>query len=255
MISKPCETSFRLDGKIVVITGAASGIGLETAKLFAEKGAVVCMCDVNGEKVLAAAKTVPNASGYQGNIADADSVNALVESIIADHGRIDVLVNSAGVGDIDWAEEMTEKMWRKVIDINLTGTFFISQRVGKEMIKAGNGGKIISLASQAGLIAIDKHVAYSASKAAIISVTKSLAYEWGKYGIQVNAISPTATETPMIDGYWNVGERQTTTLANTPAGRYCKPVEIACAALFLASEAANMITGENLVVDGGFTIH
>lgn len=255
MISKPCETSFRLDGKIAVITGAASGIGLETAKLFSEKGAVVCMCDLNGEKVAEAAKEVPNSYSYQANIADTASVDALVEKLISEHGRIDVLVNSAGVGDIDWAEDMTEKMWNKVIDINLSGTFFISQRVGKEMIKAGNGGKIISIASQAGLIAIDKHVAYSASKAAIISVTKSLAYEWGKYGIQVNAISPTATETPMIDGYWNVGERQTNTLANTPAGRYCKPIEIACAAVFLASEAANMITGENLVIDGGFTIH
>lgn len=255
MISKTCETSFRLDGKIAVVTGAASGIGFETAKLFSEKGAVVCMCDLNGEKVCEASKQVENSYCYTVNIADCNSVDRLVENIIKEHKKIDILINSAGVGDIDWAEDMTEAMWKKVIDINLSGTFFISQRIGREMIKTGDGGKIVSLASQAGLIAIDKHVAYSASKAAIISVTKSLAFEWGKYGIQVNAISPTATETPMIDGYWNVGERHTQTLANTPAGRYCKPIEIACAALFLASDAANMITGENLVIDGGFTIH
>lgn len=255
MISNPCKTDFRLDGKIAVITGAASGIGLATAKLFAEKGAVVCICDLNEEKALETAREIPNCHGYGVNIADPNSVNALTEALIKEHGRIDILVNSAGVGDIEWAEEMSEKTWRKVIDINLSGTFFISQRIGQEMIRAGKGGKIVSLASQAGLVAIDKHVAYSVSKAGIISMTKSLAYEWGKYGIQVNAVSPTATETPMIEGYWDVGERHTNTIANTPAGRYCKPVEIACALLFLASDAANMITGENLVVDGGYTIH
>lgn len=255
MISNPCKTDFRLDGKIAVVTGAASGIGLETAKLFAEKGAVVCLCDLNGEKAAEEAKNIPNAKAYQVNVTDSASINAMTEAVVKDHGGIDILINSAGVGDIEWAESMTEQTWKKVIDINLTGTFLISQRIGQEMIKAGKGGKIVSLASQAGLIAIDKHVAYSASKAAIISMTKSLAFEWGKYGIQVNAVSPTATETPMIQGYWDVGERHTTTIANTPAGRYCKPVEIACAAMFLASDAANMITGENLVVDGGFTIH
>lgn len=255
MISNPCKTDFRLDGKVAVITGAASGIGLATAELFAEKGAIVCLCDLNGEKAKETARHISNAYGYQVNIADTQSVNALTEALVKEHGHIDILINSAGVGDIEWAEEMSEKTWRKVIDINLSGTFFVSQRIGKEMIHAGKGGKIISLASQAGIVAIDKHVAYSASKAGIISMTKSMAYEWGKYGIQVNAVSPTATETPLIEGYWDVGERHTNAIANTPAGRYCKPIEIACAALFLASDAANMITGENLVVDGGYTIH
>ena len=111
------------------------------------------------------------------------------------------------------------------------------------------------MASQAGIVAIDKHVAYSASKAGIISMVKSLAYEWGKYGIQVNAISPTATETPIIVGYWDVGEVHEKAIEGTPAGRFCKPEEIAAASFFLATEAANMITGANLVVDGGYTIH
>ncbi len=255
MVSNPCKTDFRLDGKVAIVTGAASGIGYATAKLFAEKGATVCMCDLFGDKVEAAAKEIENARGYAVNIANTESVDALIKAIIKDFGKIDILINSAGVGDIEWAEEMSEKTWRKVIDINLSGTFFMSQRAGLEMIKAGRGGKIISLASQAGIIAIDQHVAYSASKAGVISMTKSLGYEWGKYGIQVNAISPTVTQTPMTEGFWYVGERYTNTIAATPAGRYCQPVEIATAALFLACDASNMITGENLVVDGGYTIH
>ena len=99
------------------------------------------------------------------------------------------LSTGAGVGDIDWAENFEQKTWEKVISINLSGSFYMSQAVGKKMIAAGNGGKIICMASQAGIVAIDKHVAYSASKAGIISMVKSLAYEWGKYGIQVNAVS------------------------------------------------------------------
>lgn len=254
MISKPCETSFRLDGKTVVITGAASGIGLAISRLFAEKGAVVCLCDVNLKKAEAEAALL-GARGYAVDVADPDSVDQTMEEIANAYGCLDILVNSAGVGDIDWAKDMSAAMWRKVIGINLTGAFYMSQRVGRYMIEAGNGGKIINLASQAGLVAIDKHIAYSASKAGIISMTKSLALEWGRYGIQVNAISPTATETTMIQGYWDVEPRKSETLAAIPAGRYCQPEEIACAALFLASQASNMITGENLVVDGGYTIH
>lgn len=255
MISRISNTDFRLDGKIAVITGAASGIGLAIAELFAQKGAVVCLCDRQKEKLAQIAQRIPGATAYSVDISDSCSISSMLEAILEKHHQIDILINSAGVGDIDWAEDMTEETWRKVIDINLTGTFLTSQAIGKIMVRAKQGGKIISLASQAGLVSIDKHVAYSASKAGIISMTKSLAYEWGKYGIQVNAISPTATETPIIHGYWDEKERMKKTLEGIPAGRYCKPVEVACAALFLASESSNMITGENLVIDGGYTIH
>ena len=124
MISNPCKTDFRLDEKVAVITGAASGIGLATAELFAEKGAIVCLCDLNGEKAKETARQISNAYGYQVNIADTQSVNSLTEALVKEHDHIDILINSAGVGDIEWAEEMSEKTWRKVIDINLSGTFF-----------------------------------------------------------------------------------------------------------------------------------
>lgn len=255
MQSKPYKTDLRLDGKVALVTGAASGIGLAVAQVFGSYGATVCLCDLEAQKAGQLAAKLPGAKGYGVNVADEAAVDALVKAVVADFGRIDIVVNSAGVGDIEWAKDMPAATWRKVLDINLTGSFLVAQRAGRQMIKQGEGGKIISLASQAGLVAIDKHAAYSASKAGIISLTKSLAYEWGQYGIQVNAISPTATETPIIAGYWDEPERYKKTMENTPAGRYCKPEEIAMAALFLASDAANMITGENLVVDGGYTIH
>lgn len=255
MVSKPYCNDFRLDGKIAVITGAASGIGLATAELFAERGATVCVLDINLERARAVSEEIPGSEAFCVDISRKSSIDEAISAVLTKFGRVDILVNSAGVGDIEWAEKMEEDTWKKVININLNGTFFMSQRVGQEMIRAGNGGKIISLASQAGIVAIDKHVAYSASKAGIISMTQSLAYEWGKYGIQVNAISPTATETPIIVGYWTEGEIHDTAIANTPAGRFCKPQEIAAAALFLACEASNMVTGSNLVVDGGYTIH
>ena len=255
MISKPYNTDFSLDGKIAVITGAGSGIGYATAKLYSKRGAIICMLDRNEDAVRKAADGIPNAHAYCVDVSDYKNVFSVIDQIEADHGRIDVLVNCAGIGDIEWAKDFDEKTWRKVLDVNLSGTFFMSQAVGKKMIAAENGGKIICMASQAGIVAIDKHVAYSASKAGIISMVKSLAYEWGKYGIQVNAISPTATENPIIVGYWDKGEVHEKAIANTPAGRFCKPEEIAAACVFLASEASNMITGANLVIDGGYTIH
>lgn len=255
MISKPYSTDFTLNGKTAVITGAGSGIGYATAKLFAEKGAAVCLLDRNLEAAKKASAEIPNSYAYFVDVADYDGVNKVINLITQEVGNIDVLVHCAGIGDIEWAKDFDEKTWNKVINVNLSGSFFIAQAVGKKMIEAGNGGKIICMASQAGIVAIDKHVAYSASKAAIISIVKSLAYEWGQYGIQVNAISPTATETPIIVGYWDVGEVHKKAIEGTPAGRFCKPEEIAAAAFFLSTEASNMITGANLVVDGGYTIH
>ncbi len=255
MIAKPCKTDFALEGKVAVVTGAASGIGLSIAELFAEKGAKVYMTDRNAAALENAAAAVPGSRALALDVSDPVSVDRVISTVEAETGEIDVLVNSAGVGDIEWAEAMSPETWRKVIEINLSGTFFVSQRVGQGMIRRGQGGRIVSLASQAGIVAIDKHVAYSASKAGIISMTRSLAYEWGKYAIGVNCISPTATETPIIVGYWDEPERMAKTLTNTPAGRYCKPIEVAAAALFLASDASTMITGENLVIDGGYTIH
>lgn len=248
------NTSFRLDGKTAIITGAASGIGLAVAQLFVEKGASVALLDLNLEQAEQAASGLERAAAFAVDVGDRASVEQAVSAAKEHFGSVDILVNSAGIGPVEWAENYPEEDWHRTMRVNLNGTFFMAQQVGRELIAANKGGKIISLASQAGIVAIDRHVAYSASKAAVISITKSLAYEWGKYGIQVNAISPTATYTPLIAGYWE-GDIKDEAIANTPAGRFAEPGEIAAAALFLASEASNMVTGANLVVDGGYTIH
>lgn len=249
------DNLFRLDGKNALITGAASGIGFEIAKLFAERGANVCILDIREEAAKQAAQKIAGAFWQYVDVGDTKSISQAVSGAIEQLGVPDILINSAGIGPVMRAENFTEEAWDTTMCINLRGTFFMSQQVGREMIEAKKGGKIVCLASQAGMVAIDEHVAYSASKAGIISMVKSLAYEWGKYGIQVNAVSPTATETPLIKGYWDQGEIHRKAIENLPSGRFARPEEIAAAALFLASSEADMITGANLVVDGGYTIH
>jgi NAD(P)-dependent dehydrogenase (short-subunit alcohol dehydrogenase family) len=176
----------------------------------------------------------------------------VVADALAAFGRIDILVNNAGVVLPDPAESISEDYWDRTMAINLKAPFLLSQLVGREMIKSGRG-KIVNLASQAGIVALDRHVAYCASKGAIIMMTRVLAREWGPRGINVNAISPTVTLTELGKQAWGgkVGDDFKKLI---PVGRFAYPEEIAACALFLASQAADMINGENLVIDGGYTI-
>ena len=176
------------------------------------------------------------------------SVNAAMEAF----GRVDILVNSAGVVFLDDAENISEDYWDTTMAVNLKAVFMLSQAVGRKMIAAG-GGKIVNMASQAGVVALDNHVAYCTSKAGVIMMTKTLAMEWGRFDINVNAISPTVILTELGKKAWagDVGEQFKKQI---PAGRFGYPEEVAAVALFLASDAANLITGENIVMDGGYTI-
>jgi NAD(P)-dependent dehydrogenase (short-subunit alcohol dehydrogenase family) len=244
---------FTLDGKVAIVTGAGSGIGAAIAEAFAVRGASVALLDMNLEAATALAGTLPDARAMACNVTDSASVNAAVASVEAALGGIDILVNSAGIVDLAPAENLPLYAWDRTLAVNLTGSFLMAQAVGRAMIARGKGGRIVNLASQAGSVAIEDHVAYCASKFGIIGVTKTLALEWGKHGITVNTISPTVVLTDLGRKAWD-GPKGEAMKALIPTGRFAEPHEIASAAGFLATDEAAMINGADLLVDGGYTV-
>ncbi|EHL2531232.1 D-threitol dehydrogenase, partial [Listeria monocytogenes] len=200
-----------------------------------------------------AAKINPSRTlALQVDITKKENIEKVVAEIKKVYPKIDILANSAGVALLEKAEDLPEEYWDKTMELNLKGSFLMAQIIGREMIATG-GGKIVNMASQASVIALDKHVAYCASKAAIVSMTQVLAMEWAPYNINVNAISPTVILTELGKKAWagQVGEDMKKLI---PAGRFGYPEEVAACALFLVSDAASLITGENLIIDGGYTI-
>jgi NAD(P)-dependent dehydrogenase (short-subunit alcohol dehydrogenase family) len=251
-MNKPFDQGLRLDGKVALITGGAAGIGLAVAELFAAQGARLALLD-RSESVIGAAKELgPQHLGLVCDVRDTSEIRQAISRVESQFGRIDVLVNNAGVALLDEADQVKEDDWDLTMAINLKAPFFIAQAVAPIMAKQGVG-RIVNLASQAAVIGLPRHAAYCASKAAIVSLTQVLAIEWAARGITVNAISPTVVETELGKKAWAgpVGEAMKQKI---PTGRFAQPAEIAAAALYLASEHAGMINGANLVIDGGYTI-
>lgn len=245
------NTNFSLDGKVALITGGAAGIGLAIAQLYVEKGAKVALID-KSDNVITTAEKLGNSIGIQCDITNSTAVSQMVEHVIEHYGRLDIVVNSAGIVALAPAENLSESDWDLTMNVNLKGAFLVCQAAGNVMINNGKG-KIINMASQAGVIALDQHAAYCASKAAIIGLTQVLALEWSPKGIQTNAISPTIVMTELGKKAWE-GEKGDEMKGKIPARRFAEPSEIAACALFLASDASDMITGHNLVIDGGYSI-
>ncbi|EAC7104419.1 D-threitol dehydrogenase [Listeria monocytogenes] len=253
MTFKGFDKDFNITDKVAVVTGAASGIGKAMAELFSEKGAYVVLLDIKEDVKDVAAKINPSRTlALQVDITKKENIEKVVAEIKKVYPKIDILANSAGVALLEKAEDLPEEYWDKTMKLNLKGSFLMAQIIGREMIATG-GGKIVNMASQASVIALDKHVAYCASKAAIVSMTQVLAMEWAPYNINVNAISPTVILTELGKKAWagQVGEDMKKLI---PAGRFGYPEEVAACALFLVSDAASLITGENLIIDGGYTI-
>jgi 2-deoxy-D-gluconate 3-dehydrogenase len=190
--------------------------------------------------------------GVTGDVSNARAVDAVVKAALDRFGTIDILVNNAGIARLAGAESLSEADWDATMAVNLKGPFLMAQTVGRVMISRKRGS-IVNIASQAAIIAIDKHVAYCASKAAVVGLTQVLALEWAKHGVTVNAVSPTVVETELGKKAWagEVGERAKRQI---PTGRFAQPEEIAAAVLYLVSGVAGMINGSNLVIDGGNTI-
>jgi NAD(P)-dependent dehydrogenase (short-subunit alcohol dehydrogenase family) len=247
------DYSFPLTDKVAVVTGGASGIGKAIVEAFHEKGAKVAIVDLKLEAAQEEAATLGDGVlAFACNVADPASVEAAVAEIVKATGRIDILVNSAGVVALAPAEELTLDAWNLTINVNLSGTFFMSQAVGKVMLAQG-GGKIINLASQAGSVALFDHVAYCTSKFGVIGMTKVLASEWAPRGVTVNSISPTVVLTELGKKAW-AGAKGDAMMKLIPTERFAIPEEIAAAAVFLASNGADMINGADLLIDGGYTI-
>ncbi len=188
----------------------------------------------------------------QGDITKSDTLQRILDVGLKEFGKIEILINNAGISRLDDAENLSEKDWDDVIAVNLTAQFRLAQIIGRQMIQQ-RYGKIVNIASKAGLVALPKHAAYTASKAGLIGVTKILALEWAKYNINVNAIAPTVILTEMGEKAW-AGEVGEAMKRKIPVDRFGYPEEVAAAALFLACDASNLITGETLVIDGGYTI-
>lgn len=251
----------RMKDKVVLVTGGAAGIGKATALRFAEEGAKVVVCDVNEEAGKATVKELgEGAAFYKVNVADRAEVQKWVDAVVAKYGRIDVLVNNAGiirdgqlvkVKDGELVGQMSEENFDLVISVNLKGTFNCAQAVAPQMIKQG-GGVILNATSIVGLDGNFGQTNYVATKSGVIGMTKVWAREMGRYGVRVNAVAPgfTATEI-LITMPEKVIEGMKT---RTPLGRLGEPRDIANAYLFLASDEASFITGNTLRVDGGIVV-
>lgn len=245
---------FSLKGKNAIVTGAASGIGYEIAKMYMRKGANVVSFDLGepqGLKEYAGERNV-RFLPYIGNIMEIASIGECVSKVKEEFGSLDILVNCAGIGVVEGVLDYSEDTWNKCLAINLTGTVSFMKEAGKVMKEQG-GGKIINMGSQAGVVALEGHLTYGVAKAGVIYATKNFAMELAQYNINVNAISPTIILTPMGEENWN-NEKGEAFKKKIPARRFGYPEEVAACAVFLASDAAGLINGANLVIDGGFTI-
>ena len=244
---------FSLAGKVAVVTGGASGIGAAVVEAFVSKGANVIVLD----RLIAAAapESSPGApaAALVCDVTDEGSVAAAVESVNRQFGAIDILVNSAGVAILEPAEELALDAWDRTMAVNLRGAFLMSRQVGRRMLDQGRG-RIISIASQAATVALTNHVAYCASKAGLVGMTRVLALEWAGRGVTANTISPTVVLTDLGRAAWDNAEGEALK-GQIPTRRFALPEEVAATAVFLASDAAAMINGVDLLVDGGYTVH
>jgi NAD(P)-dependent dehydrogenase (short-subunit alcohol dehydrogenase family) len=246
-------------GKVAVVTGAAGGIGRESAILFAEHGAEVGVADINlagaGETVELIRQAGGTAIAIQVDVADTDSVAAMVATTVGEYGRLDIAHNNAGIKGADLPiDEMPDEIWRAGISIMLDGVFYCMKHQIPEMRKVG-GGAIVNTSSGAGLIGVPRFSNYVAAKHGVIGLTKAAALEYIGENIRVNAVCPGTARSQMVD-QWMAGsaEAEAAVASLHPIGRIAEPREIAEAAIWLASDAASFVVGSALVVDGGYTI-
>jgi len=244
----------KLQNKVAIVTGAASGIGLACAERFAREGAVVVGVDLNEPADWQAVQDAsPNSWLRPLDVTDSQAQRALAQQAVEEHGRIDILVTAAGVGEAGPVSMLEEGAWDRVIDINLKGTYLSIKSVLDTMM-VQRGGSIITLASVEGLNGTEGGSAYNASKGGVVLLSKNVAIDYGRMGIRCNTICPGFIDTPMLQGVMGaMPEFKAEVQRETKLNRLGRPEEVASAALFLASEDSSFVTGHTMVVDGGYT--
>ncbi len=250
------QPDFRLDGRVALVTGASKGIGRDLALSLAGAGAAVGLAARSSDRLDEIAAEIEGAGGTAFpvvmDMTDVSSIRSGIDRVVARFGRLDVLVNNAGVGANRSAVDVTEADWDAMMDVNLRGLFFASQAAGKVMLETG-WGRIVNISSQAGVVGIRDHAVYSASKGGVNLLTKVLALEWSGRGVTVNAVAPTFVYTPGTAERLDDPGYRASVVARIPAGRVASTTDVAAAVLYLASEDAGMVTGTVLLVDGGWT--
>ena len=247
---------FSLQGRVAVVTGAAGGLGAPIAEGMADAGAYVVCADAAEEpnQALAGRLGADRAEAVRVDVCDEASVQALTERAEAHSGRIDVLVNCAGIGGRDEAATYDDDLWDRVIDVNLTGSFRMCRAIGRPMAAQSEGGSIVNIASILGEVGFAGSVGYQASKGGVVQMTRTLAVEWAPHGVRVNAISPGHVGTQLVRRLWETEpELKDHFESRTPLGRLAEPSDMVGAVVFLASPASAMVTGQILAVDGGYT--
>jgi 2-deoxy-D-gluconate 3-dehydrogenase len=250
--SDPTE-AFRLDGKVALVTGGNGGIGKAVALAFRAAGAEVLVTGRSAAKNAELAADLGDAAVHELDVRDENAVMALVETIRERHGRLDVLVNNAGIGGAWPLFEMSKDDWHAIVDASLTGSFLCSKHAAKLMIDAGHGGSIINLGSMYSVFGAPRSAAYGAAKTGVLGLTRALAVELGPSGIRVNAILPGWIETAMTKDALG-SEIGVEVRRKTPATRFGDTADLVGPMLFLASDASRFVTGAELAVDGGYHV-
>lgn len=241
------------DGRVVLVTGGASGIGAATARAFSAAGASIAIGDLDLGAAAALAKELPSAEAFQIDVTDRAAAEGVVAAARKRFGHLDILVNSAGIREIVPVLDLDPAEWHRVLEINLSGTFHVSQVFARTMRDDGRGGSIVNISSSAGLMGVPNRAAYVAAKHGIVGLTREMAMELGPLGIRVNAVAPGSVRTPLTERYFSDPELVERLNRSHPLGRVAVPEEIASVILFLASDAASFVTGAILPVDGGYT--
>jgi glycerol dehydrogenase len=247
---------FRVEGKRALVTGGSKGIGAEAALVLAQAGADVAI--VGRDRAgLQETEALIRPTGrrcliIEGDMSTVDGPRHAAQQALDAFGTVDILVNNAGISRLDPLQTLSVEKWDETMAVNLRAPYLLAQALVGKMMEQ-NAGKIINVSSQAGIAALEVHGAYCASKGGLNMLTKVMALEWGLHNIQVNAVCPTVILTPMGAKVWGDPAKAAPMLAKIPLGRFGKPVEVADLILFLASSASDLITGEAILIDGGYT--